>query len=62
MPAIKNTPNIQTTANPNDALPTALMDDPVFLMNDTGVYMGQPRSTSEKHTALTVTIAVPRVR
>ncbi len=41
---VKQVPNVQT-GNPNDSLPTVIMDDTVAIMDDPTATMGQPRST-----------------
>lgn len=43
-PALRQVPNVQA-GNPNDNLPTAIMDDAVAIMDDPTATMGRPQST-----------------
>jgi hypothetical protein len=60
-PAIRQRPNIHT-GNPNDSLPTALMDDLTVIMDDPTAVMGQPHSTDEVDFKLKPTIVKPAMR
>lgn len=58
---IRATPAIRF-GNPNDNLPTCLMDDTVAIMDDLTATMGQPQSVGEPEVRIRATVYKPGLK